>query len=810
MLLKSLSLTNVRSYENLSIDFPPGYLLFRGDVGSGKSTILMAIEFALFGLGSVKAESLISKKAQRCEVVLRFEVDETEYEVGRAITKKENRAFQDSGSSYLVQDGTREPLTPSDLKARVLEVLKFREPANPRALSRVYRYAVYTPQEEIKSILEDKGDREETIRKAFGMEDYKIATENASLVEGRLSGEMARLSGLFGRLDEDESRLSEVRLEADAIKDGLSGLQAEKIALDQERRRMDSEMSDLRGQIDELNRMQAEKDQAERDIANQNDHLERLRAAIKKDRDQMEAADGAIEECRRVALPTKKPRDDLENLRRAALERDRRTHIIRSQLDRCRADLEALRSGLDGKESPEMRKIVDGLEADVLADERALQQAEQAIRDAVGRMGEKTGEISMLAGSLDKASSLGSRCEYCDSALSPDYVDRLRNDRRARLDAARAVLAAMEQDKEQAEDGAQKTRHRLNENRNRLAARRKDLEAADKMPGLVRTAGSLEADLTALEAASAIRPEESFPALPGESAHEYLGRLLEALARHEAAVKRQDILLQQKAVLAERVQESAESCEACEEKIRTLRILAGGLAESLGRRDAVDQSVRSLQGDLDKIQASLLGVEKDISAKQVLLERLAEDAERLHGDILEAKKHRARHNLCGDHAEWLGEYFAPSLRKMEQEVMNTLRYDFNDFYAQWYSDLVEDPTKTSYIDERFGPVIQQDGYQQEFAYLSGGEKTSVALAYRLALNSTMRRQAETLRSNLLILDEPTDGFSKAQMAKVRTILESLQAEQVIMVSHEAELEGYVDHVFAVTKGEGVSTVRRLS
>ena len=185
MLLKSLSLTNVRSYESLSIDFPAGYVLFRGDVGSGKSTILMAIEFALFGLGSVKAESLISKKAQRCEVALRFEVDGAGYEVGRAITKKEDRSFQDSGSSYLVQGDTSEPLTPSDLKARVLDILKFREPASPRALSRVYRYAVYTPQEEIKSILEDKGDREETIRKAFGMEDYKTAAENAGLVVGR-------------------------------------------------------------------------------------------------------------------------------------------------------------------------------------------------------------------------------------------------------------------------------------------------------------------------------------------------------------------------------------------------------------------------------------------------------------------------------------------------------------------------------------------------------------------------------------------------------------------------------------------------
>ncbi|MEM2914856.1 MAG: AAA family ATPase, partial [Candidatus Bathyarchaeia archaeon] len=54
MILKSLKLENIRSYTNQIIEFPLGTTLFEGDIGSGKSTILMAIEFALFGLGSEK------------------------------------------------------------------------------------------------------------------------------------------------------------------------------------------------------------------------------------------------------------------------------------------------------------------------------------------------------------------------------------------------------------------------------------------------------------------------------------------------------------------------------------------------------------------------------------------------------------------------------------------------------------------------------------------------------------------------------------------------------------------------------------
>ena len=40
--------------------------------------------------------------------------------------------------------------------------------------------------------------------------------------------------------------------------------------------------------------------------------------------------------------------------------------------------------------------------------------------------------------------------------------------------------------------------------------------------------------------------------------------------------------------------------------------------------------------------------------------------------------------------------------------------------------------------------------------------------------------------NLLILDEPTDGFSKEQMYQLKYVFDGLNASQVIIVSHEKE------------------------
>ena len=63
-----------------------------------------------------------------------------------------------------------------------------------------------------------------------------------------------------------------------------------------------------------------------------------------------------------------------------------------------------------------------------------------------------------------------------------------------------------------------------------------------------------------------------------------------------------------------------------------------------------------------------------------------------------------------------------------------------------------------------------------------------------------------MKSNLLILDEPTDGFSREQLYKVREILKELNCPQVIIVSHERELGSFADNVFRVEKVDGNSRV----
>ena len=117
--------------------------------------------------------------------------------------------------------------------------------------------------------------------------------------------------------------------------------------------------------------------------------------------------------------------------------------------------------------------------------------------------------------------------------------------------------------------------------------------------------------------------------------------------------------------------------------------------------------------------------------------------------------------------------------------------------------------KTVKVDEKFTPVIEQNEFEQTFEDLSGGEKAGIALAYRLALNNLIRQQAIGFRPELLMLDEPTDGFSKEQLAKVSNILSDIENKQVIIVSHNQEFTK-LDQIINVTKENDVSRIQTQS
>ena len=179
MIIKKIEITNIRSYkEKTTIELPIGRILFQGDIGSGKSTILSAIEFALFGLGDVDANHLLRIGERNGSVLLEFESGGKNYSVFRSLLRRGNKIFQEEG--FLYEDGVKKSYSVGELKSRILNIIGINERTQTKTTSTIYRFAIYTPQEMMKNVLTSNNERRvEILRRAFGIEEYSIAKKNA-------------------------------------------------------------------------------------------------------------------------------------------------------------------------------------------------------------------------------------------------------------------------------------------------------------------------------------------------------------------------------------------------------------------------------------------------------------------------------------------------------------------------------------------------------------------------------------------------------------------------------------------------------
>ncbi|HIJ18778.1 TPA: SMC family ATPase, partial [Candidatus Woesearchaeota archaeon] len=153
MQLKRLVLRNIRSYTDAAIDFPQGSVLLAGDIGSGKSTILLAVEFALFGIkaSELPGSSLLRHGKREGSVELVFSIDGRDILIKRVLKQAANGIVQDAG--YLIRDGVKKDATPKELRALVFEILGYPKDLVGKSKDLIYRYTVYTPQEEMKKII---------------------------------------------------------------------------------------------------------------------------------------------------------------------------------------------------------------------------------------------------------------------------------------------------------------------------------------------------------------------------------------------------------------------------------------------------------------------------------------------------------------------------------------------------------------------------------------------------------------------------------------------------------------------------------
>ncbi len=692
------------------------------------------------------------------------------------------------------------------MRRKVLDILGFNEPPGARASSVIYRYAVFTPQEEMKEILRMKeDDRIQTLRKAFRIEEYKIARENAELAVRQFRGRSSVLDDVARELDELRAVLKEReaarerlalelgRSESElcGIAPMLEGLESEVRKLERIRDRRDklwAEWSRYKDRVEQLERDLASAEETMSAMREGEKRLDELKTHLSEDQrlsDRLEKLEEALRENQMLEVRMAKLRQILENTERElarSAQREKALQNAQKKIAELSPELEQLDS---------VRKSLETYQSE----EAKLHEKLEAIDSKVAEL---ASEKRAFRG-LEK----GKKCPKCGQELSSAHIQKVISDIDQKLGDCgneREKHAAKLELRAGKVQSSRKRLDELGECRSELGALEGEIKGLrQELSGAPELARSRDHLVSEIARAEEQRREKDV----GKEARELRGHRDEwenrraefANLEGRLAGKRQ---LENQQITRRRELEGAKG--ALQNAVEEQKLLDGQFDEAayraikarkddtLKRLSFIQGAVEGLRRHRDEEAAEIARTSTDIKAKQARLAELVR---------------------CREGAAWLSEFFGPALESIERQVLSHINYQFDCLFRKWFGMLVEGTDLDVTIDENFTPVVNQGGYELDLWSLSGGEKTSVALAFRLALNHMVKEVSGVESGNLLILDEPTDGFSTEQLSKVRDVLRELRAPQLIIVSHERELESFADHVFRVVKENGASRVESV-
>jgi DNA repair protein SbcC/Rad50 len=856
LILNRIALKNIRSYkEETPIDIPKGITLFEGDVGSGKSTILSAIEFALFGIGDVKGSDLLRHGAKNGSVRLEFEANGKQCVVFRSLERGSKKNVSQSDDGYIEEDGLKTDYSTTEMKVRILKIIGVKEKASAKTSSLIYRFAFYTPQEDMKRILEEDDDvRLETLRRAFGIEEYSIAANNSDIV---------------GRWFKEEIKLKkEVTKALSQIREDFKSESAVFKAKEKEREEIGNEIGKLSSQIKIIeDRMKELEPRAER-ILEIEKTLPRLQMQIDSEANSLVRLKTALTESNKQLNEVMKAESLLVQLKpgydQFGLDKDelRRLGEQVKVYERATKDKEKIehkiemeKSGLESRiplleREVSMLDLETGKDREDIADFEALSnEVEQGQKLLVELPGFRDRSLELLTKidstrneaeneqkeldsrrkEIDEISRIGAGapCPKCKQELTEDHIRTLKsefeifeNNTNDLLGNLSNDIASLSREKDSLDTqikGLDLKEKSLQESRQRLAIMGEKKSAISqkelKLESRKRELSNLKLDLAQEKYAENLKTELERKTKEIDGLAFFKARFDELQPKvqdYELSGKVEEFLIAQERVKRKVLVESSitdthKQINDLVPKLEGLEKEREGMNREYEEGRQVKQELENQREDKRKLEEEKRERGEDRAALVAQLAEIKKRVDSLRLEIETEEQAIRELQLFNESRKWLDESFVPSIKEIEANRMHDNYVEFNTLFQEYFNVLIETGDISVEINERFAPIVTQQGYDQTLSSLSGGEKTSVALSYRLALNSLVRKET-SLGSDLLILDEPTDGFSSLQLQRLQDVFQKLKTTQVIIVSHEQELEGFVDQIVKLRKENGISKI----
>jgi len=841
-MIKRVRLKNWRSHYDTDLRFDEGTNVIIGINGAGKSSVLEAIFFALFGPPERGYyERVLREGASEGAVELVFEVDGKEYSVKRVFTAKGQKLTELRGAKTIITERAK------DVDGEIVKILGMDQ--------KLFKEAVYARQNEMAYILRDASpqERKRLFDDLIELGEFSTAKQVVTRVRNRIKRELdifrsqnwgevqkraeetlrdleRRKSAILAQIREMEEKLSGAREKLELLKQRSEKLKnlveelsstkeevARKKGAIREKESILKKIEEKWGEVSEaseedLQRLDAQIKQAE--------ELQRTLAALKKEEQLLSEQVRSLEE-KIASAPTAAPdiraiqkeMDETDKKLKAAQERlkqaDIRIASLHEQEKRISERVSALEKELEqaNQIATQMRELVSKY-GDV---ERRLSQLREEMQEITARIARNNAKIEQEKTFIESLRG-ASRCPVCGSELNAQKTQ--------------VLIAEHERTLSEAEESAKQLKQRLEQIKQVI----KELENANKrlqeLKQNIRSPEDINGELEEAKKQHMAITEQIKGALAEKE--EYESKVKELTKQLDKIKKAYDEAIRAEAAARERAR-AQEELERLKTKLTGVRKEIGRVGAELSKlnivalkreRERIEDMIRAAE-----IQAKLLVERGELRTLEEKLKELSPSESEYREALAEQKKMEEKiNNITSILAEYKNqlayveqdierqkqeierilkqlqearrkEELKNALEKMEsalagtQEIVRNARIMainkvLNIVWREIYvgGDLPEirlRPTQSDYVLE----VKRKSGQWVPVTNLSGGEFYDAAIALRIAISAIKNRKL-----GWLLLDEPTHNLDSESAQALAAFLNKLPEtglfRQIIVITHD--------------------------
>ena len=782
VLISEVSIKNWKSHKDSKFEFSDGVNAIMGIMGSGKSSVMDAICFALFGTypalnqRKLKLDDLIRNKPtqeQKSELYVKFQAGNDEYSVLRVIERGKG-----TSKSRLEKNGERiEGPNAQRVTEYVEKVLKINY--------ELFVRAVYSEQNQIDYFLSiPTGKRKDKIDQLLGIDKFEVARKNlysissSLLLEAQSKKETA--SSIFDVIDVDTL----TRLETEIQKE-----ETEIEELGKELREAKSLAAEAEKRVQEMEKNQKIASEISSKIERLTGQAEALRKGLKESsqgipREEIERElEGKHEKIREMA--DLKESFEKFSLKKAGLSAT--SDVLRDELNIIGKEIGAAKISISSLE--ELKSI--GIEAfEKTNEEIALKESLEVITQEISNLR----DIEKVRESLAENEKLENRlkveteyarhfledietsddCPLCKTQMSGKTKESVESEHRAKIIASESEFSLINAEQEKLvkeldilTEKMEKLEHLETTQESIQEGKRSELKILEMY---LRKRETVEAEIERADSALA-------------EINTKLENVLEMLEKNGASKIETEIKNLEKTLEAVRREESL--TEISKERDPLIEEL-----ERLGfSRDAYRSATEEKHGciiSLERLSASVRSLEEILSQKKVQIKSLENKRKLQETQLKDAEKMTELTDAL--------ELYKTAIRKTQESLRKEFIIVVNEVMDEIWETLYpyQDITGARLLIENGDYILKvrtSTGWTEVEGKISGGERSVAILALRIAFSLAL---APTL--SWLILDEPTHNLDTNATDELATALRERLPKlikQIFLITHEERLESAV-------------------